>query len=85
MASFYFLDIESCTMVSLRSQTLTCNMRIDMIIAMLKNPLQFCLHGIMYESKYYKSCMGRTCNRRIDMIIAMLTKPVTFLFTWDYV
>nr|GEZ56040.1 hypothetical protein [Tanacetum cinerariifolium] len=25
----------------------------------------------MYESKYYKSCMGETCNMKIDMIIAM--------------
>nr|GEX37017.1 hypothetical protein [Tanacetum cinerariifolium] len=26
---------------------------------------------MVYESKYYKSCMGETCNRRIDTIIAM--------------
>nr|GEZ16995.1 putative reverse transcriptase domain-containing protein [Tanacetum cinerariifolium] len=32
---------------------------------------QFCLHGIMHESKYYKSCMGETCNMKIDTIIAM--------------
>nr|GEX54537.1 hypothetical protein [Tanacetum cinerariifolium] len=45
------------TMVSLRSQTLSRR--------------NFCLHRIVYESKYYKSCMGGTCNRRIDTIIAM--------------
>ncbi|GJX83383.1 hypothetical protein Tco_0332864 [Tanacetum coccineum] len=46
----------------------TCNMRIDMKIAMLTKPSQFCLHGIVYESKYCKSCIGGTCNRRIDML-----------------
>ncbi|GJZ89707.1 reverse transcriptase domain-containing protein, partial [Tanacetum coccineum] len=35
----YTSEIVSCTMVSLRSQTLTCNMRIDMIIVMLTRPV----------------------------------------------
>nr|GFA53384.1 hypothetical protein [Tanacetum cinerariifolium] len=65
------LDILGCTMVSLRSQTLSRR--------------NFCLHRMVYESKYYKSCMGDTCNMRIDMTIAMLTKVITVLFTWNYV
>nr|GEZ82992.1 hypothetical protein [Tanacetum cinerariifolium] len=35
------------------------------------NFLCFCLHRMVYESKYYKSCMGDTCNMRIDMTIAI--------------
>nr|GEY47236.1 hypothetical protein [Tanacetum cinerariifolium] len=67
----YLLDIVGCTMVSLRSPTLSRQ--------------KFCLHRMVYEYKYYKSCMGDTCNMRIDMTIAMLTKVVTVLFTWNYV
>nr|GFC66416.1 hypothetical protein [Tanacetum cinerariifolium] len=51
------LDILGFTMVLLRSHTLSRR--------------NFCLHRMVYESKYYKSCMGETCNRRIDTIIAM--------------
>nr|GEV08579.1 integrase, catalytic region, zinc finger, CCHC-type, peptidase aspartic, catalytic [Tanacetum cinerariifolium] len=67
------LDIVSCTMVSL--DIVSCTMvSLDIVsctIASLDISSQFCSHGIMYESTYYKSCMGETCNRRTDTIIAM--------------
>nr|GFB02053.1 hypothetical protein [Tanacetum cinerariifolium] len=55
--------IVGCTMVSLHSLTLSHR--------------NFCLHRMVYESKYYKSCMGETCNMRIDTIIAMTDDELT--------
>nr|GEY12804.1 hypothetical protein [Tanacetum cinerariifolium] len=74
------LDIVSCTMVSLDIVSCTmvsfyilrhCGLHNGLTSFADIKPSKFCLHGIMYESKYYKSCMGETCNRRIDTIIAM--------------
>ncbi|GJU74098.1 putative ribonuclease H-like domain-containing protein [Tanacetum coccineum] len=59
----------------------TCNMMIDMKIAMLTKPSQFCLHGIVYESKYCKSCIGGTCNRRIDMTECNIPSPFVIVLT----
>nr|GFC01592.1 hypothetical protein [Tanacetum cinerariifolium] len=68
------VDIVSCTMVSL--DIVSCKMvSLDIVGCTM---VFFCSLTLMvYESKYYKSCMGDTCNIRIDMTIAMLTKVVT--------